>query len=307
MRHRPLERLLRWPLLLACVHLGAPAAADVRVLLASDTPYYRETAASLQHTLEHLAPGIPLSTHTQIENWPADDVLVSVGASAMTALRERYPERPGLHLFVTSDFWREQRAADAGLDKDTAVALDQPPQRLLTLARVIDPEAHALSVVLGPLARAHADALTRAAVALDFNPRVGVLAPGENPIAALAPLVNGSQVVVVLPDSAEFNGATARWLLQLSFRARIPVIGYSRAYTDAGALASVYSTPGDIGRQAAELIAQRLARGAFPPGLLAPSHYTLSTNTAVAEALGINLPTDTALLARYATALGEQP
>lgn len=298
-----------WSILLACLYLGASgrAAADIRVLLASDAPYYRETAVSLQHHLEPLAPGIAVSVHTQVENWPADDILVSVGGSALTDLRERYPDRTSLHLFVTSDFWREQRAAAAGLDKDTTVALDQPPQRLLTLARMLNPDAHALSAVLGPLSRTHADALAGAAVALDFTPRIGILVPGENPVTTLAPLVNGSQVVVVLPDSAEFNGATARWLLQLSFRARIPVIGYSRAYTDAGALAAVYSTPDDIGRQAAELIAERLARGVFPPGLQPPHYYTLTTNATVADALGITLPTDAALQARYAAALGEQP
>lgn len=298
-----------WSILLACLYLGASAraAADIRVLLASDAPYYRETAVSLQRHLEPLAPGIAVSVHTQVENWPADDILVSVGGSALTALRERYPKRTSLHLFVTSDFWREQRAAATGLDKDTTVALDQPPQRLLALARMLNPDAHALSAVLGPLSRTHADALARAAVALDFTPRIGIPVLGENPVTTLAPLVNGSQVVVVLPDSAEFNSATARWLLQLSFRARIPVIGYSRAYTDAGALAAVYSTPDDIGRQAAELIAERLARGAFPPGLQPPHYYTLTTNATVADALGITLPTDAALQARYAAALGEQP
>lgn len=306
LHHRP---LLLWPLLLACLHLGAPAraAGDVRVLLASDALYYRETAASLQRHLEPLAPGISVRVHTQTENWPADDILVSIGSSASAELRARYPGRSALHLFITSDFWREQSAHETGLDRACAVALDQPPQRLLTLARVLVPEAHALSAVLGPVSRAHADTLTRAATALGFAPRIGILDPDENPVATLAPLVNGSQVVVVLPDSAEFNSATARWLLQLSFRARIPVIGFSRAYTDAGALAAVYSTPENIGRQGAELVAERLAHGTFPAGWQSPHYYTLTTNAAVADALGIALPTDAVLETQYAAALREPP
>ena len=298
-----------WPLLLACLTLGAPCqtAAAVRVLLAGDAPYYRETASSLERHLEPLAPGVSVSVHTRVENWPPDDVLVSIGSLALTDLHARYPERNALHLFVTSDFWQEQRARDEELGRDAAVALDQPPQRLLALARLLAPEAHTLAAVLGPLSRAHADLLTGTAAALGLDALIGVLEPSGNPIAALSPLISASQVVVVLPDSADFNRATARWLLQLSFRAHVPVIGFSRAYTDAGALASVYSTPENVGRQGAELIAERLTRQAFPPGLQPPRYYTLTTNTAVADTLGIDLPTGAALAARYAELLRELP
>lgn len=298
-----------WSFLLLFLCCGAPFQADatVRLLLAGDMPYYQATADSLQHHLRLLTPETVVSVHTQTGNWPEEDILVSIGAQALTDLRARYPDRPALHLFVTSDFWREQCARDPGLGNNTAVALDQPPQRLLQLARLLMPEARTLSAVLGPLSRKHDAALEGGATALGFKPLIDVLKPDDNPIARLSPLIKAAQVVVVLPDSADFNRAVANWLLQLSFRARIPVIGFSRAYTDAGALASVYSSPENIGQQGAELVTERLVHGLFPPGLQPPRYYTLTTNATVANALGIALPVAAVLESRYAAALREQP
>jgi putative ABC transport system substrate-binding protein len=303
-RHRPRTTWL-FLLLLCC---GAPfrAVAAIHLLLADDTPYYRETAISLQHHLRLLVPEAVVSVHTQMGSWPEEDTLVSIGSQALTEIRAGYPERTALHLFVTSDFWREQSARDPDLGHNTTVVIDQPPRRLLTLARLLVPGARALSVVLGPISHKHGAVLDTDAAALGFESRIGVLKPGNNPIATLSPLINAAQVVVVLPDSADFNRAVAKWLLQLSFRARIPVIGFSRAYTDAGALASVYSTPENIGQQGAELVAERLTRGLFPPGMQHPRYYNLATNAAVADALGIVLPTAAVLRSRYAAALPQQ-
>lgn len=298
-----------WWLLVPLLCGGAPfpASAAVRLLLADDMPYYQETAISLQRHLRLLVPEAVVSIHTRMGSWPEEDTLVSIGSQALTEIRARYPDRAALHLFVTGDFWREQSARDPDLGNHTTVAIDQPPRRLLVLARLLVPEARTLSVVLGSISYKHGAVLEAEAAALGFAPRIGVLRPGDNPLATLSPLINATQVAVVLPDSADFNRAVARWLLQLSFRARIPVIGFSRAYTDAGALASVYSTPENIGQQGAELVAERLAHGWFPPGMLQPRYYTLTTNAAVADALGIVLPATAALHARYAAALGEQP
>lgn len=309
-RKGPGHRLrIVWSFLLLFLCCGAPcqASAAVRLLLAGDTPYYQATADSLQRHLRLLTPETVVSVHTQAESWPEEDILVSIGSQALTELRARYPDRLALHLFVTSDFWHEQCARDPGLGDNTAVALDQPPQRLLQLARLLMPEARTLSAVLGPLSRKHEAAIESGATALGFKPLIDILKPDDNPIARLSPLIKAAQVVVVLPDSADFNRAVANWLLQLSFRARIPAIGFSRAYTDAGALASVYSSPDNIGQQGAELVTERLVHGRLPPGVQPPRYYTLTTNAAVADALGVALPVAAVLESRYAAALREQP
>ncbi|MES9968078.1 MAG: hypothetical protein ABW074_12490, partial [Sedimenticola sp.] len=64
----------------------------------------------------------------------------------------------------------------------------------------------------------------------------------------------------------------------------------SAAYVKAGALAAVYSTPEDIGRQLAETIKEFLDSGGkrLPPPRF-PSYFNISTNETVAKSLGLTL------------------
>ena len=92
------------------------------------------------------------------------------------------------------------------------------------------------------------------------------------------------------------NRAIAKWILYLSFQHKVPVIGFSKAYTNAGALASVYSSPEGVGKHAGELISSWLKRG--DEGIWEPQYpryYTLSTNPAVARSLDITLPPESEL------------
>ena len=76
----------------------------------------------------------------------------------------------------------------------------------------------------------------------------------ENPILIIEPVIKKSDIFIPVPDSRLINIATAKWILQLSYRYRVPVIAYSMAYLNGGALAAIYSSPENVGRQTADLI-----------------------------------------------------
>ncbi|TNE76121.1 MAG: hypothetical protein EP334_09005, partial [Gammaproteobacteria bacterium] len=127
----------------------------------------------------------------------------------------------------------------------------------------------------------------------------GYLGHEDNPVAVLRPLVQDSDVFIALPDQAILNRAIAKWILHLGFQQKVPVIGFSRAYTSAGALASIYTAPEDVGRQAGEMIAAASERDwSQPPQMQYPRYFTLSTNPAVARSLGINLPPENEIYRR---------
>lgn len=126
------------------------------------------------------------------------------------------------------------------------------------------------------------------------------LSKEDNPVSTLKPVVTESELFIAIPDHAILNKAIARWILYLSFQHKIPVIGFSNAYTNAGAIASVYSSPNDIGKQAAEAIAGWVKDGnnsIWDP--VYPRYFTLSTNPAVARSLGISLPSDKELYIQF--------
>ena len=111
----------------------------------------------------------------------------------------------------------------------------------------------------------------------------------DNPINTLEPAISSSDLFIPLPDSRLINLATARWVLQLGYRHKTPVIAFSGTYVDAGALAAVYSSPDDVVKQAAELL-QAWAVGVPGKGTsYEPAYFSIKFNRSVASALGIQL------------------
>lgn len=299
--------------LLACVLVlawGVPGAlgADVQILITNRSSYYVQAAASLREHLATLHPGVETEVTTDLTaDRKPEALLVTVGSDAMARLRAEHPQQAALHLFITSDSWLRQYAGDPGLADNPALVLDQPPRHLVALTRALLPRARTLAVVLGPISGKHLDQVHGEAEQAGFEPLIGALTPDANPLATLSPLVETTDAALVLPDSADFNSAVARWLLQLSFQARTPVIAFSRAYANAGALASVFVTPEDIGREAAGILDRWLKTGEYPRGMQYPDAYSIATNPAVATALDIELPDDEALRARFEAVLEALP
>lgn len=296
-QERRSPRWRRWccDLIGGCVLLvaGPALAAEISVTLSDETSYYVETLASLRKRLGELRPDTTVSAQsdfgTALAKGGEADLLVTIGSKAAGEARTVPVERSVLHLFVTRDDWQRDLAGVPGLARRSALVLDQPLRHQVALTRALLPKANTLAIVLGPVGRRHIEAVRDEAEASGFEPLIDILDINDNPLTVLSPLVRASDAVLVLPDTADFNSAVAKWLLQLSFRARVPVIAFSSAYVRAGALAAVFTAPQDVGRDGAELIAAGLAAGELAPGVRAPRSYSIAINQDVAKALGIDV------------------
>jgi ABC-type uncharacterized transport system substrate-binding protein len=104
-----------------------------------------------------------------------------------------------------------------------------------------------------------------------------------------------SDLLLLLPDPVATTADTVYGLLLTSYRAQIPVIGYSEGLLNAGALLSLYSTARQQGRQGAEIASSILAHEPLP-GPQHPKYFTVRVNASVARSLGLHLPAEAALL-----------
>ncbi len=113
--------------------------------------------------------------------------------------------------------------------------------------------------------------------------------------------------MLALYDPVAFKPVTAKWLLYMAYQRGLPVIGFSRAYLKAGAVASVFSTPEQIGRQAGEWLLQWLESGGKDLGdPQYPKYYSVDFNQPVAESLEIGIPDNGEVMQRMRALLGEQ-
>ncbi len=288
--------------LLALLMLFTPLAnSDPLVLLSEDSPIYRKVGSAI-----HSAFGNPLEQLEARKLEPqrdlSDGITVAIGARACEQqLEHPLPPRSLICAFIPratfsslaqhfgeSELVRQQRLS--------AIYLDQPLERQIRLARLLVPRARSIGTMFGPVSVAERERFVSAAEIEQLSPVTLTLSTSDNPIEQLQPIVSQSDVFLALPDRALFNRSTAKWLLYATLQQQIPVIGFSRTYVEAGALAAVYTSPEQLGRQAGEqLLALVRGEPLSPPSF--PKYFSVSTNPVVARNLSLELP-DRATLER---------
>jgi ABC-type uncharacterized transport system substrate-binding protein len=86
-------------------------------------------------------------------------------------------------------------------------------------------------------------------------------------------------------------------ILRTAFLSNVPLFAFSPAYVRAGALAAVYTTPNQVGRQAAEWLVRYLD-GRTLPAIQSPREFEISVNRRVARALGLAMEEDSRIVDR---------
>jgi putative ABC transport system substrate-binding protein len=109
-------------------------------------------------------------------------------------------------------------------------------QQLSWLRRLL-PDARYIGVLYDPAQNTElVDALAAALRGADLNP---VLAPVATPAmlpAALARLSSSADALLAVPDTTVYKRETVKALLLFSFRHKLPLIGLSETWVQAGAL-----------------------------------------------------------------------
>ena len=305
--------ILRLSLLLCLLFPSSFTTASTLLLLSGNAAYYQETAQSLQTNAVNLGISNDQFDVLTVEEFNRQhknqqaasksyELIVAIGTVAATNAIQHKGKTPLLNIFIPKNAFDSIYSVEAQLSsqKISAIYLDQPSKRLLTLACLLKPKAKEFGTIFGPISKNIQPEIEQLTTARDINLNYDFLSKEDNPVTALKPVVTASELFIAIPDRAILNRAIARWILHLGFQHKIPVIGFSNAYTNAGAIASVYSSPENIGKHAAELIASWLKNtnsDIWSPQY--PRYYTLSTNPAVARSLGIPLPKEKELYTQF--------
>lgn len=265
------------------------ASEPVTLVLSGNTPPYREFQQALTQQLQRDIHTLALD---QLGRQPVS-ALVAVGTRACEqALWHQSHERLLCSLIPSHSFktllHEYYTHHDRLPEQVQAVFMDQPLSRQLHLARLLSPQGRYIATLYGDTSQQHAEEFELQARLQGFSPNTAHLQARDNPVHLLRPLFERSDIYLALPDSALFNRAVTKWVLYISLRQGVPVIGYSAAYADAGALISLYSTPAQLGQQSADLLNQPMP--AHTPDTHWPRAFTLRSNATSARNLRVELP-----------------
>lgn len=221
-------------------------------------------------------------------------LLVPVGMKATHIVAEQAGAQGAILALMVPRSSFEAAAWPAGLPRRrlSAVYIDQPPGRLLSLIERVLPKARQIGVVYSPQGLTNIAALSQEAARRRFSLRLAEVSPDAGVAAALRQVLPESDVLLLLPDTEVINANNVQHVLLTTYRYRVPVIGFSQGLVKAGAIAAVYSTPSQIGAQGGQMARQWLQHGGDLPQPRYCDEYTLTFNQHVARSLGLSLPTE---------------
>ena len=288
-------------------------SAQVLVVLSDESSGYQAVVAELKTGLRGLRDGeLPFDTVTAARFADVDaarfshyELVVSVGLAAAQAVTARGGAAalpPTLCLLIPRQgFEKLALPRDNGAERRvTALFIDQPLSRQLDLLRLALPESHRVGVILGPSSTSLADELRADAKARSLDIAPATVSERAALYPALQALLPQSDLLLLLPDPVAINADTVYGLLLASYRARVPVAGFSEGLLKAGSLVALFSTPQQQGAEGAEIARRLLAHDSGLPAPQYPRDFTVRVNASVARSLGLRMPTEQELQ----TALG---
>lgn len=268
--------------------LAAPA---INVLVSEPTGIHQETADSLLQALRRESWTITVSTPER-QSPSGSDLTVAIGTKALDAALAR-PGRPVLSLLVPRLTY--ERLA-SGRRQVSALYLDQPLSRQLQLLGLALPGLKKVGIPLGPTSQSLQADLQSAAQDSSIQVESVVIGQGSDLYAALTDLAEGSQAFVLLPDPVVAQRSTLQNFFLHTYRLRKPVLAYSAPLAQSGALLALFSTPAQVGEDAADWIRESWIAGGFRLGQPRyPKRFSIAVNRTVARSLDIALSSEDAL------------
>jgi len=274
-------------------------SARVIVVSSDPSPAYAQAAEALTDSLaQHgiaradIAQSFAseLALRLQSDQSPRPSIFVALGSEATQVLVAGNVQTPVLSaLLPRRSFERILHGSGKAISaRLSAIQLDQPLARQLSLIRLALPHARHLGVLAGPESSAKAFELRFLLASSYLKLQEGVVTQADDLSSALPRVLDDSDVLLALADPLVFNSSTIQNILLASFRAHIPMVAFSAAYVRAGALLAVYTTPEQVGTQAAEVALSVLRGNPLPDHVIEPNDFEVGVNTYVARALGLS-------------------
>ncbi|NTV69546.1 MAG: hypothetical protein HGA71_05290 [Azonexaceae bacterium] len=220
------------------------------------------------------------------------DLIVTVGSEALRKTLGRGDSPPIIATLLPRQSYEKILAEFRRPGRSTAIYLDQPPARQATFINHLLPGQKRIGMLVSTESRnvagQYRQAFSNAGLTLDSEDAD----TDSTLLPALNSLLSRTSVLIAVPDSKIYHRNNIKPILITAFRYQRPVVGYSPAFVNAGALAALHSTPAQIARQTAEMI---VAHGTNLPPPSGPSQFAIAINSNVAQSLGLNISDEAAI------------
>lgn len=284
------------------VPILAHAYTGITIVISAPTPANTEFIEDFK---EELISGKNTNLHVKIiELQEAEklvvaensELVIALGVKALEASSKLKHTTPVLGVFTPLPTFNSLLLASRrDLGTFSAIVLDQPYSRQMSLIRAVLPNIKNLGILLGSTSSQYSEHLKDVGEKSTLNILQENISQEADLIPKLQKVLGSTDALMAIPDPLIYNRETAQPILLTSYRHQKPVFGYSQSYVRAGALASVYSSTKQLAKQAADIaVKSQQAPGLLPPPQT-PKYFSVMVNYQVARSLNIQLTDEDSL------------
>ncbi len=276
---------------------NAGADGQLHLLLSDSGGAYQEAAEAFRAAYGQRRPArvwmLGEVGPQQVRAWSGEnDLIIPIGLAATHLVADNHAGQAAVLSLMVPRVSAERLNWPSALPrrKVAYVYIDQPASRYLDLVEATFAQAKRVSLVVSGENADSVKLLQHEAARRHLKLNLETVTRADEVASALRNALPESDVLLLLPDSLSFHAGNAQNVLLTTYRYRVPVLGFSRGLSKAGAVASVYSTPAQIGRQGARMATRwKPESGDLPPSQHA-DEFSVAFNPYVARSLGVVLP-----------------
>ena len=225
---------------------------SILILSSNDKSYINSITQNISQALSDSDTQVTSTNSYEIPNSNKHDLIITVGSQpAIKALQDKSSKTPIYSLLIPEAVANELATSDRLW---ATQVIDQPFDRQLMMIKYLFGDNKKIGVLLGPASSRSRKDIESAAKNLRVTINYSQIDTSDQLIPALKATIHKNDILLAVPDPMVYSKNTIRGILLLTYRSKLPVIGFSKSYIKAGATAGIYSTPEQIAADAVENI-----------------------------------------------------
>ncbi|MEW5009993.1 MAG: ABC transporter substrate binding protein [Cycloclasticus sp.] len=227
---------------------------------------------------------------------PSIDALVNLDSDSIGKILTLGLQRPTFHAMTTLANARRYAACLPNclnsLAQHRFFVLDQPAARQLDLIQLISPAFNNIGVIVTDYSLPHFTGLKKLA-AIRQQTVIQHLTSSASLRYKINHISKTSDIILAVADTRIYNASSLPQILLTSYRHKTPVIGFSKGFIKAGAIAGTVSNLQQLTQQLSERLLVHDSAVEYEDGnLVYPKYFDVLTNRHVAKSLNLHFPSD---------------
>lgn len=276
-------------LVLFCIPTLTHADSRILIITSSDSNYQQQLSNTIKVKLAKNLEKSAITQSTQLDEETLNnyELVITIGKNSISIVSKNSFKSAVLNTIKNPT---NDNAAHKHRIHESKVYMTQPLCRQFRFIKTINPDWETVSLLLSASNDTKASTLSACGKNHGLTTMTVTVESEKDLVTSLNTALMNSDVLLTLPDASIYNSRTIKNILLTSYRHRVPIIGFSESFANAGAIAAVHTSAEQLGDQVAGIVLKYFENNkSLSQSEFYPVDFSVTTNQQVARSLGIEI------------------